>query len=528
MNKDCSHKKLRLFTLGWAIALIAVLAMPVVYGYMHTPPNKVFLGIGGLYPTEQFYYLSVGASQVYSNSFLFAERYGRIADENVFLNPIANVLRLFASLTNWPLTIVFNLFILCSSVLLNIAFLQLAKQFIANNWVRFWALVFYCIVAGLGGIANFLKLPFDPFDDSVPEANVFMAMSGEYYLPLANALFILSLTYVYRLFIKEEKTLWRCGLSLFALGTVYIYGLILAVTITTCIGVWAIYKKPSKWMALKNLIALALFCAPVVAYYMWLLLHLPGIDDEGWYNFPPFSSLLFTFAFGLFLTAMGFATKPIKLLRGESFLYLWILVTILLVSIPQNFLPIQYQLLIGLGAPLAILSVNTLARVLNILTVGDAVFNLLMLGVVLVCSTTSLLFYSERFSELNKGDLPYYIDKDLHEAILWCKNNIPQNQPVMVSRKLAFIYSGYTGGRVYCGIAPIHEKTKEDKNIDYGMQLIETGKADKALNYFRKLNIHYIFFDETLNNMGRIQKIKALEPFAHVLFTNRHVTVLSI
>ncbi len=510
----------------FALALIVLLIAPVIYGYYHTPHDKVFLGITGLYPYEQFYYLSIGASQALDGSLLFADRFGRIPNEEALLNPIANFIALVVKLTGVSLPVAFHIHRICSSLLAILSLYFLSKQFIKERTGQFLSVVVYSLVAGFDGWSSYLPLVgMDPFDNSVPEANVFIGMSGEYYLPLANALFIFSLTLAYRYLFQNEKTLIWCGVSLFTLGAVYIYGLVPAVVIISVIALAkGVHEKLCRRYMLF-LIYLALFCLPVVLYYVWLLLRFEGIDEGGWYAFPPFTALMASFGFGFGIALLGIFVKSRKHLTSEFFLMAWVFITVILLVLPQNMLSIQYQMLIGLGAPLAISLTNTLISIADRFRHSKVVLICIGLLFIGIGSKTNLAFYTHQFKEIRQNKLPYYIDQSAYTALQWCAGHVPQNEPVIVSRRMALLYAYSTGGCVYWGPEDINYQISEDKVVKRALDLLQRNQPVEALSVFCATNAKYLFLDDTLGKEKKALFRQSLASVASVVYENNSVTI---
>ncbi len=496
-----------------------------------------FLGISGLNPIEQYYYLSVGPSQALKGSIMFADRYGRIPDEQVLLNPIGNAIGLIVQVTNLPLTVAYNIFRVLSSCFLIICFYYLSRQFISSPKTIFLSILFYSFSAGFDWLFQLFHLPFfDAVDDSIPEANMFIAMSGEYYLPLANALFILTLTFAYRVFHNKEQSLVLCGGSLFLLGAVYIYGLVPAVVIIALAALYKGYMDKTLSQNIFTLLKLALFCLPIVGYYLWLILKFPSIDESGWLVAPSFISFCFTFGFGLVFSIAGFFIKNKRQLTSEYYLILWIVVSTIFINTPQTILPIQIQMFIGLGAPLAIISATTLQTLAKAIAgrlyflqidrrslfAGMFVFLFFSLSCI-----TNILFYKKQVDDLDKHTLPWYINTKVYDAIDWSSSNISYNSLVIVPRNLGFFYSAFTGCKVYCGLA-YGEKTPEQIINERAIAFIRKNELESGKELLRATGADYLFFDKNLGQNDFEQIRKTLKENFKECFINEEVSVFKL
>jgi hypothetical protein len=500
----------RVFSGAFILSLLIILLAPVFYGYYNAPPGKVFLGITGLNPVEQFYYLSVGPSQALKGEILFADKYARITPEQVIINPIANIIGLISLGFHVSLPVAFNIFRILSAIFLVTSFYYLAKQFIQHPFIQFIAVLIYCFSSGfdyhfhLFGISG-----IDSVDDSIVETNMFISMSGEYFLPLANALFIMVLANCYRVFFHQENKVWLCGVYLFLLGIVYIYALVSVVVILSVAALLKGLLEKRVVPTIITLLKLSLFCLPVAIYYTWLLSHFPAMDDDGWYSFPPFQVLFSTFGFGFVFALVGFFVKKKNVLKSEWYLLLWIGLTLTLIYIPQTILPIQIQLLIGLGAPLAILFATSLQALYNSLINKYPAIKLkphagryaaiFALIIILISSGTNLNFYTRQFKDLNKHILPMYISSDIYKAMIWSSANISEKKTVLISRKLGFIFSSVTACTVYCGIGGDKEITPEQRNTELIMDYLKKSKIKEGRELLLATKADYIFLDKTLD-----------------------------
>jgi hypothetical protein len=532
-----NKKPLRFALPAILVILVLMLSAPVFLGYQKAAPGNVFLGITGLYPEEQFYYLSIGPSQAAKGSLMFADRYGRIPDEQVLLNPIGNAMALTARVTNFPLTVAYNIFRVLSSLFLILCFYYLARQFISSPFILILSVLLYSFSAGFDWWFKLLQISaIDPVDDSFPEANMFMAMSGEYYLPLANALFILTLTYAYKLFYKNENTLLQCGITLLALGATYIYGLIPAVIIIAIVAIRNGYIEKTFTRNILRLLKLAIFCLPVIGYYLWLIFQFSTIDDSGWFAPPSLASLLTTFGFCFFYSVAGLFFKKSVQLSKELYLLFWLITSILLIKIPQTILPIQVQMLIGLGAPLAILSATSLdllgqaisAKLYSLkiqrknLLAGVVVFSLVALSF-----TTNLKFYMQQFRDLEKQSLPLYTTIPMYSAMEWSAKNISDDNLVIISRNLGIFYSALTASKVYCGL-DYGEKSPEQIIVERAINLISNNEVEKGKELFRETGANYLFFDKNLAQ-GDFEQIRnTLKVNFKECYGNREVSIFQL
>ncbi|MES2621888.1 MAG: hypothetical protein V4615_13645 [Bacteroidota bacterium] len=526
-----------------ALALISVLVTimltsPVVYGYLFCPLDSKFLGVAGLRPIEQFYYFSEGPSQAIRGHLLFTDKYGRLPAADILINPIGNIIGLISQVTGTSLSIAFNIFRIASSLLLIFSFYFLAKQIITSSFTLLVAIILYCFSAGFDSIFHLFNFSLiDAVDDSMPEANMFISMSGEYYLPLANALFILTLSFAYKLIYKKQKQMLLCGLSLLTLGAVYVYGLVTAVIIISIAALYTGYSEKQTKRAIIIISKLLLFCLPIVGYYLWLVFRFPSIDDEGWFSFPNFWALISTFGFAFLFVTLGLFLKSRRKISDETFLLLWVAITLILVYLPQPFLPIQIQILIGLGAPLSIMFTTSLETISKLAfqkitalskNARNVLSGMFIFSIAVLSASTNFSFYTQQFSDLQKHVLPWYIDSEVYNAMEWSAQNISEKKLVITSRKLGFIFSSVTACPVYTGVARFREKTLEQKDTEKALKLLKANRVEEASQLFSETEADYIFLDKSLSGAD-FQKFTTLLKTIYVeRFNNPEVSIFQL
>ncbi len=537
MTVNWQHYKAKYKWIAFLVFLTAVLSFPVISGYLNSSPGKKFLGVPGLYVDDTYYYLALGPAQAVKGKILFKDLLGRVGDEDIFINPIGNMIGLISLVTGASVSASFNIFRIITSLFLVLCFAFLARQFISNAFTRAVAILVFAFGAGFDFIFRLLHISvIDSVDDSIPEANMFIAMSGEYYIPLANALFILALVFAYQTFFKKQPKVIHTGITLLALGAVYVYGMIAASIIVAVIVLYNAWLKNEAVESFRKGGLIALFCIPIVAYYLWLIYKIPedNLNDD-WIIFP-FLGYAFSFGF-IFLFAVIRIITHLKYLNssGEVFLSLWMISTFILVSIPIEILPFQLQMIIGAGAPLSILGClaieDTWVRIKNRISRKSAsnALKYIALGIFLiVISSTNIRFYIQQFIDLKKTSFPHYIDTDVSEAIDWCKKYIHEDKQVLVSRHMAKLFTGFSGCSVYYGIAPNEVITPQQKFIDNVFAEIETGDAGKMRSAFKAQNISYIFLDKTLIPGNYEDAIEFLNKNFKVLFKNNSAVIYEV
>ncbi len=490
--------------------MIIILSVPVIYGYSITPSGIKFLGITGQVVEDTYAYLALGPAQAIKGHWLFKDPFGRTGDNHIFINPIGNIIGITGMITNSSLSVSFNIFRILSSVVLILCFFSLAKQFIKTPFTLYLSLFIYAFGAGFGYLSNAMGISLKVFNnvdfigDAMPEANMFISMCGEYYLPLANALFVLVLSFAYQIFFQEQPKTVKAGLGMFALGFIYIYGMIAAMAIIAVCAMLTAFINKSWLLVIKKMMLVFLFCVPAIVYYLWLLTRIPQEHlDADWFPSPSVFNYFMTFGLVLILAIFRIVSHHTHMIRsGEFFLAVWILSTFILVYLP---VPFQLQMIIGIGAPLGILSslmIEDIWKKMKEKIQKTSVYKTLGYSglvslLILICSS-NIHFYINQFTRLQERSSLHYISDGIAEAFEWSKSNIPEDEAVLVPRSLTAAYAAFSGCSAYGG--PDYELAPHQQLIYNLLAELDSVGPETLKTGFSERKISYLFLSEPSEN----------------------------
>jgi hypothetical protein len=364
-------------------------------------------------------------------------------------------------------------------------------------------------------------------------------MFGEYYYPLANALFILTLSFAYQWIFLRKAKIWQTGVLLLLLSASYIYGMVTAVIIILLCVLFLGFKQKRLFLLMKQATFVFLFCAPVIIYYVWLLSQYPEINDSSWYSTPPFTTIFCTMGLVLVFSVLrlGFRWRFLK--NEDTFLAIWAVASLALIYIPGFIASFHLMLLIGIKAPLCIMAVLFLRDCINFITkkiklplekrslqhtAGSAIF----LTFILISALTNIHFYIQQLYELRARSEPYYIEKPIYDAMAWCSVNISPEKLVVTNKKLAFLFSGITACRVYSAVASFDKNTEHDKQMDKLLKAMLANNQFEAGSVLKSMNANYFFLENSMTT----KEFESLRTFFKrnykEIFSNAQVSVIQL
>lgn len=471
--------------LGIAVFLMVAISYPIWLGNNLSNETSVFTGVVGLYADDTFYYLALGPAEMADEQKLLGEDKFIRTDGNLLINPIGNFIVFIAKLFNTSATNAFLLFRMIAAILLALSFFKLSTLFIESTTARLFGLVFFLFGSGYDGCVDGLGCSWSL---TAPEMNMFVSMVGEYYIPLANAIYIFYMAFLIQFLRTTNRSvcLVLSGL-MFLLGAVYIYGLLVAVFITFFLIGFQITQSGARPPALGMLSAFT-GAAPVIAYYAWLFIF--HMDDaarsDGWVAGPRITETFFTYVW-VFIPALVFVLRSLfsARLKNDGFapLIIWSVTGFLLTLIPPPFLPFQVQAHIGISAPLVIMTTKLMVDNKRFQNASLSFSTLSIRAVTVILLVLSILpnlrFYDQTLNRLQQVDYPEFVEKDAMNVMEWAAQNIPQESVVVVQENRARMFAGLVGSRVFFRNPMPGEKTAESEAI---VSWVEQSDEHSCLN----------------------------------------------
>lgn len=530
------------------LLLIGISLYPHLIGYINQKNTSyIYTYQNSIYPEESFYYLALGPSQfIKDNRLLAQDNFCRAPDQDLFINPIGNFIALVSNVFNLPITISFLIFRIIAACLLCITFYVFTGLFWGNIKTRIFATILYCFGAGFGtlyqpwNIKPWNTSPWNirPWDSIAPEMNMFISMMGEYYIPLANALFIgIFISFWKLIHAKNYYYSILTGFLLLLLGAVYVYGMLIAMVIICCITMWYFFKKRKESLGIiKHTFVAILFSAPIIIYYLWVINIINSETlNEGWILAPNFISTIFTYGSFTLPAIFGLVIFRKSWISSEKvqFILIWIVLSLIITRIPQPYLPFQIQSYIGMAAPLAILATmfyDEMLRKFNIFKIRAITF-LFVFTVLSISSTTNISIYNKFLKKLNDYPYPEFIPKEEYLALEWINKNVPKAKFLTTTNK-TLILAGMTGCKVFFDVYQGADNNSSEYMNDFLLKwssTIETSSDHQIINQLKEEGITHLFIEqEFYKNYLSERKLKILLRIIPAIYSRNNTYILEL
>ncbi len=460
--KQLNRREWLLIALSSLVLIFLTLA-PVFYGYLITPPNRVFTGLKmpdfGDYPAF-FSRLEQSRQGHFFHHYLFSsENFPR-----VLFFPVWTMLGFFArffSLSQaWLAFYLAQIFLI--PLLVFSLYLFLGHFIAALKWRRL-ALITLLFASG----ADWLFWPWlqkffywTGLNLNLPDAHIFTAVFHSSHLTFLLAAIL---------------WLWLSVLELAATGKffyAYLGGLLSGLIflshpfqVIPLLGVAGFYfliqiffKK--KYWLIKKLIPFVVLNLIWGLYLFWLWYYFPVIQNWNQNNFVasralalPASLVFLASGYSLFLIAAFFKLASlIKRRHWEKYLLLliWLLWGVLAVHLP---IPWRGKMILGWSVPLTIFGVLGLKWLLDKYPKPLFKISVWWLAIILTLPASGylvgyhfILYYQE---SLKKESL-YYLPQETVDALIWLRQT-PEESVILASTENSLMASGYAGRKVYLG-----------------------------------------------------------------------------
>jgi hypothetical protein len=276
-----------------------------------------------------------------------------------------------------------------------------------------------------------------------------------------------------------------------------------------------------------------LLSAPVVAYDGYLVLTDPRLTTgQAGYASP--DPLRYLVAFGTLsvLAPLGAYLQWRRRAPYRSFLYTWILATLVQIYIPRAIVPFQMQLILGVQLPLVVLAVEAVAAGRARLA-GRPAVAAAAAAVLLVLSTfTSAYHLGNVFKSLRRHALPEYMEETLAQAIEWMEGHTEETAVVLSSPEVAPFIPVLANNRMFTGNYEAPTAGFEDKRrATLWLVSPAAAKTDaEILQFFEAQRIDYVFYDTALAALGGDSGRARLEavPGVQLVFRNAAASVYRV
>lgn len=447
-----------------ACAVFVLMSLPYAYGFLSARPDKVFTGLMYDVADHAQYWSWVTASR---DGLFISNTMTPEPNPPVFMNPMMWALAQMQVLCGLSFPALFQVWRLIATFALVAALVAFLREMVSDAQRRRTALWLSLLASGFGWVLVvakiLLRLPDVPFpaDLYTVEPNTFWGLLSYPYLPLAQALLLLSLLGIWRASRRPALPAFlMAGLAALGLALVHAYDLIVLYAVVAAFGAVRLVRDRRLPLGLIGGGAAALVCsAPIALYFQSLTSGTPlwrsvlaQYANAGVWT-PPHVHLVILLGLPLLLAAVGlFRRGP----RSDEtqFVSVWAIVGLGLIYLPVVF---QIKMLGGWQFPLAILAagvwqdqvVPLIRRALHPLRLaghGPAVAHVLLL---LLVVPTNLYLYAWRFVDLGRRNLPYYLHQDEAAALDWLARNTTPDDVVLAPEIIGQFVPNYGESRAY-------------------------------------------------------------------------------
>lgn len=494
------------------VVIVAVTAVPYLYGYLNAPPQAVYTGIHHLTPGDANVFLSM-IEQVKQGDNVFINLYTSEPQHRLLVNPLWLSVGWLGKALNLSNLLTFHV----ARSLWIIIFISVVYLFIAYFFreprKRKWILLLVLFSSGLGVFFN--PFLFDvnniyehPTDIWVSESITFLSL---YHSPhLIASLTLIVLIFLLGLLAFERNQLRysvsagvACSFLLwfhpFNGPTVY---LVLAVYLV----VLFIRQRKINWSHARHYLLFAVIPLPVVAY----LFTVSRVDwvTRQWsaQNILPSPSVwMYLIGYGviLLLALVGLWISLKKPENKRVFLTVWVISSAFLLYAPLTF---QRRMSEGLHIPLTILAALGMYFILGKLAQRDGSLKVrqyafIMLLVIFLPLTNVQILGQDIYMYQTKKTLPYYLYEGEVEAMRWLKRNVPKDEVIFSSYYMGNYIPAYSGRIVWIGHGPqtIDLPDKKATN-DWFWRDDAESQAKRA--FLQRENITYVFYGRKEKEIG--------------------------
>jgi hypothetical protein len=522
--------------------IVLVTLLPYLYGYFSCPAEKRFLGLVGQNGGDQAFYLGWGAKQAENGHILFEDKYNGHADRRLVFNALWLVMGVSARWLGVSVLTVFHAERVVFSVLLLLSLYSLIRRFLETTRWRLLTLALAGLSSGFGvfripwqawaspeGIRAVSPQTWTP-DLWIVESNLLLTMLWEVVLPCATFLFFAVLSSAHSLLFLQRGSAWRTGLLALLLGSVYPYAVVSVYAILGgCALACVLLGRPFR-KTLREYTTVCLVALPVVLWDGYLVWTDPRLTT-GQVNYasPDLGEYLVGFGVLGVGSLVGAALAIWRRSRVHDFLLVWVAVTFVQIYLPLEWVPFQMQLILGVQAPLAILTVYALSSGWAALrgshrAPARALWGAVLTATCLAALPTSLYHLANVFRGLDRRSLPEYIDRDLADAIDWLDGHADESAVVVSSPQVAPYIPVLANTRMYAGDyeAPTADFQAKLQRIRWLFER-QQPKSDAAIVAFLRANrIEYLFYDRALAALGGEDVPRQLEriPELRLVFRN--------
>jgi len=498
--------------LGWVWLILVILTfLPQIIGLIATPKGSIFLGAQHINASDLSVYYSE-IEQAKEGHYLFKNLFTPEPHPCFIFDPFWLGVGFLAKIFSLSPFFAFQLarFLLLPALLL-VSYLLFSSFFEEIKW-RKMGFILLVFGSGLGWLSGLhLENSFEnPIDLWVPEAFFFLTVYNSPHFIFS--LFSIFLIFLFSLFVFENSINLKqkrfftlgAGFSLLLLAFFHPYHLATIFSFFAFLILFEFFrKKRIDLNFLKYSFILGLFALPGVIYHWWTLKNFEVRYQHFLQNICPTPSFLIIFvSYGFFLVfaLLGFFSLIFKKKdKREIFLLSWFLIQFILFYSPFLF---QRRLTEGWEMPLAILATKSLIflnekikKKIKIDTLGfklflSYLFVFLIFGSNLANLLTDVFYYLK--NEDFKNENFAYLDKEECAAMIWLKNNTPEESVVLSQIREGNLIPAFSLRQVYLGHA--HQTAKFKERFNKVEKFFFEDNEEERKIFLKRNKIDYLYF----------------------------------
>lgn len=502
-----------------AVAAVAMVFVPYIWGYLNVPRDMVFMGFAD-HPYDQNSYLS-RIQQASEGKFFIKRDFTLEPQRPLFFNPFTWTLGVIVRLTGLsPLAAYYGAIVFYALLLFYVIwwFIGIFSEDPRQRLVAFALCAFssgLCWIIPYGTWERlFREHGMVPIDYWIAETITFETIFSFPQFALTAALMLFGFGF----FIEaaEGRLVSRSiygGLALFALCFVHTVDM---VTVGVVIGVYCLLSlflfRSVASKILASGILIALVALPAFLYMYRLFTTEPVFVEWSKEKFTSPHPLSYIIGYGLVL----FLAVPelIRVLKSRDragwLLAVWVIAVAVLLYAPLSF---QRRLSTAVHIPLCILAARTVSRSVlpaacRLLARGAApestgTIEAIVLALIVAATfPANIVKVLNCIREMRSNPLEFYLPRGDVEAMRWMKENHNEDAAVLSTYKSGLYLPAYTGNRVYVGhwseTLRFNEKAAIADTI-----LFSPGDAGEKAAFLREHDIKYIYFGNFERMRGR-------------------------
>lgn len=498
---------------------IIIFSAPHIFGVINQNDDYVFTGNFG--PSNEnndtqcanCFYLTMGFKQSYDGAFIIEDKFQGY-DTYPKIIHLWWIIGGHLSRILGMDVLTFNLLQrLLWIILSSIVVFKLSKKLFTKTSLAVYSLLFFSFSSYL--------IHF------TPEGTVFIANTAAVVLPLAYLLLAALFLLIHK-FINQRVSSILFSILILELAFSYPYAMI---TFTVSVSLFFIYLYLSKQRKLLELakfyaiIFIPAFC--VILYDFYLVYNDPRLVGSQAHvysdsfktlliGYLPFTFFAFLFLFKLFLSQR--ATKEYK--NFWIYIYIFTATSLLFTQIPTTYLEFSMQMIVGIQLPLILISIEYIR-----LYVAPKFKSILLPIILVVTIIPNINFYKVIFENMKHHHIPSYIDREIHQGLLWLDDNVSKQSQLLCLPRWSSYAGIFAGTRLYIGGDILFTPDYNNRLAKFE-DALKSDSINSISEFLNEERIDYIFYDESMKLLDEHKYL--LQVGAQTTYQNPHVQILKV